>query len=36
MSIVPGMASVYFLGLITAKLCRNKAIALLAAAAGQE
>ena len=32
-SIIPGMASVYLLGLIAAKLCKNKAAALLAAAA---
>lgn len=32
-SIVPGMASVYLIGLIAARLFRNKAVALLAAAA---
>ena len=32
-SIVPGMASVYLLGLIAARLCQSKAVALLAAAA---
>ncbi|MFI5363571.1 MAG: SUMF1/EgtB/PvdO family nonheme iron enzyme [Elusimicrobiota bacterium] len=32
-SIIPGAASVYLLGLAAARLCRNKAVALLAAAA---
>ena len=32
-SIIPGMAGVYLLGMVAAKLCRNKAVALLAAAA---
>ena len=32
-SIIPGMASVYLLGLIAARLCQSKAVALLAAAA---
>jgi len=32
-SIIPGMASVYLLGLIAARLCQNKVTALLAAAA---
>ena len=32
-SIIPGMAGVYLLGLIAARLCKSKAIALLAAAA---
>ena len=32
-SIIPGMAGVYLLGLIAARLCKNKAVALLAAAA---
>jgi len=31
--IIPGMAGVYLLGMIAARLCRNKAAALLAAAA---
>jgi formylglycine-generating enzyme required for sulfatase activity len=32
-SIIPGVASVYWLGLIAARLCKGKAVALLAAAA---